>query len=58
MLPASEVDPSPRSKPVFGNLHANRRFNRVTPHGRTKVDGQCMLFALVHAAPTLPPSNA
>ena len=35
-------------EPVFGNLRANKRLNRFTLRGRTKVDGQWKLFALVH----------
>ena len=35
-------------EPVFGNLRGNKRLNRFTLRGRTKVDGQWKLFALVH----------
>ena len=35
-------------EPVFGNLRANKRLNRFTLRGKTKVDGQWKLFALVH----------
>lgn len=35
-------------EPVFGNLRANKRLNRFTLRGRSKVDGQWKLFALVH----------
>jgi transposase len=35
-------------EPVFGNLRHNKRLNRFTLRGRTKVDGQWKLFALVH----------
>ena len=33
---------------VFGNLRHNKRLNRFTLRGRTKVDGQWKLFCLVH----------
>jgi transposase len=35
-------------EPVFGNLRSNKRLNRFTLRGRSKVDGQWKLFALVH----------
>lgn len=35
-------------EPVFGNLRYNKRLNRFTLRGRSKVDGQWKLFALVH----------
>ena len=35
-------------EPVFGNLRHNKRLNRFTLRGRSKVDGQWKLFALVH----------
>lgn len=35
-------------EPVFGNLRANKRLNRFTLRGRTKVDGQWKLYCLVH----------
>ncbi|QBB72028.1 IS1182 family transposase [Pseudolysobacter antarcticus] len=35
-------------EPVFGNLRHNKRLNRFTLRGQTKVDGQWKLFALVH----------
>ncbi len=35
-------------EPVFGNLRANKRLDRFTLRGRTKVDGQWKLFCLVH----------
>ena len=35
-------------EPVFGNLRYNKRLARFTLRGRTKVDGQWKLFALVH----------
>jgi len=35
-------------EPVFGNVRANKRLNRFTLRGQTKVDGQWKLFALVH----------
>lgn len=35
-------------EPVFGNLRANKRLDRFTLRGRTKVDGQGKLFCLVH----------
>jgi transposase len=35
-------------EPVFGNLRHNKRLNRFTLRGQTKVDGQWKLFCLVH----------
>jgi transposase len=35
-------------EPVFGNLRHNKRLDRFTLRGQTKVDGQWKLFALVH----------
>jgi hypothetical protein len=35
-------------EPVFANLRHNKRLTRFTLRGRTKVDGQWKLFALVH----------
>jgi transposase len=35
-------------EPVFGNVRYNKRMERFTLRGRTKVDGQWKLFALVH----------
>lgn len=35
-------------EPVFGNLRGNKRLNRFTLRGRTKVDGQWKLYCLVH----------
>lgn len=35
-------------EPVFGNLRGNKQLNRFTLRGRSKVDGQWKLFALVH----------
>ncbi len=35
-------------EPVFGNVRYNKRLDRFTLRGRTKVDGQWKLFALVH----------
>ena len=35
------------AEPVFGNLRHNKRLNRFTLRGRTKVDGQWKLFCLV-----------
>lgn len=35
-------------EPVFGNVRHNKRLNRFTLRGRSKVDGQWKLFALVH----------
>ncbi len=35
-------------EPVFGNVRSNKRLNRFTLRGRTKVDAQWKLFALVH----------
>lgn len=35
-------------EPVFGNIRYNKRLNRFTLRGTTKVDGQWKLYALVH----------
>ena len=35
-------------EPVFGNLRANKRLDRFTLRGRTKVNGQWTLYCLVH----------
>ena len=35
-------------EPVFGNLRNNKRLDRFTLRGRTKVDGQWKLYCLVH----------
>ena len=35
-------------EPVFGNLRANKRLDRFTLRGRTKVDAQWRLYCLVH----------
>jgi transposase len=35
-------------EPVFANLRHNKRLDRFTLRGRTKVDGQCKLYCLVH----------
>ncbi|GJG88964.1 IS1182 family transposase [Gemmatimonadetes bacterium T265] len=35
-------------EPVFGNLRANKRLDRFTLRGRTKVDGPWKLYCLVH----------
>jgi len=35
-------------EPVFANIRHNKRLNRFTLRGKTKVDGQWKLFALVH----------
>lgn len=35
-------------EPVFANLRHNKRLDRFTLRGQTKVDGQWKLFALVH----------
>ena len=35
-------------EPVFGNLRGNKRLQRFTLRGRTKVDGQWKLFCMVH----------
>ena len=35
-------------EPVFGNLRGNKRLNRFTLRGRTKVDGQWKLYCMVH----------
>ena len=35
-------------EPVFGNLRHNKRLNRFTLRGRTKVDAQWKLYCLVH----------
>ena len=33
---------------VFGNLRHNKRLNRFTLRGKTKVDGQWKLYCMVH----------
>ena len=35
-------------EPVFGNIRGNKRLDRFTLRGRTKVDGQWKLYCLVH----------
>ncbi len=35
-------------EPVFGNLRHNKRLNRFTLRGRTKVDAQWKLYCMVH----------
>ncbi len=35
-------------EPVFGNVRYNKRLDRFTLRGRTKVNGQWLLFCLVH----------
>ncbi|WP_411278989.1 transposase [Gemmatimonas sp.] len=35
-------------EPVFGNLRYNKRRDRFTLRDRTKVNGQWLLFCLVH----------
>ncbi len=35
-------------EPVFANVRYNKRLNRFTLRGRTKVNGQWLLFCLVH----------
>ena len=35
-------------EPVFGNMRYNKRLDRFTRRGRTKVNGQWLLFCLVH----------
>ncbi|MGQ0801435.1 MAG: transposase, partial [Pseudomarimonas sp.] len=35
-------------EPVFANIRHNKRLNRFTLRGKTKVDGQWKLFALDH----------
>ncbi len=35
-------------EPVFANVRYNRRLDRLTLRGRTKVQGQWLLFCLVH----------
>jgi len=35
-------------EPVFGNLRHNKRLNRFTLRGQSKVDGQWKLYCLVH----------
>ena len=35
-------------EPVFGNLRYNKRLDRFTLRGKTKVDAQWKLFCLVH----------
>jgi len=35
-------------EPVFGNLRGNKRLNRFTLRGKTKVDGQWKLYCMMH----------
>jgi hypothetical protein len=35
-------------EPVFGNLRYNKRLSRFTLRGKTKVDGQFKLYAMMH----------
>ncbi len=35
-------------EPVFAKVRYNKRLDRFTPRGRTKVNGQWLLFCLVH----------
>ena len=35
-------------EPVFGNIGTNKRLNRFSLRGKTKVQGQWQLFCLVH----------
>lgn len=35
-------------EPVFGNTRGNKRLDRFTLRGQTKVDGQWKLYCLVH----------
>ena len=35
-------------EPVFANVRYNKRLDRSTLRGRTKVNGQWLLFCLVH----------
>lgn len=35
-------------EPVFANLRHNKRLDRFTLGGRTKVDGQWKLYCMVH----------
>ncbi|MBS4095564.1 MAG: transposase [Sulfuricella sp.] len=35
-------------EPVFGNIRGNKRLDRFTLRGKTKVDGQWKLYCLVH----------
>jgi hypothetical protein len=35
-------------EPVFGNLRANKRLDRFTLRGRSKVNAQWLMFCLVH----------
>ena len=35
-------------EPVFGNVRYNKRLDRFTLRGRTKVNGQWLLYCLVH----------
>lgn len=35
-------------EPVFGNIRGNKRLNRFTLRGREKVNGQWLMFCLVH----------
>jgi len=35
-------------EPVFGNIRGNKRLDRFTLRGRSKVDGQWKLYCLMH----------
>jgi len=35
-------------EPVFGNITANKKLRRSSLRGKTKVNGQWLLFFLVH----------
>ena len=35
-------------EPVLGNLRGNKRLCRFTLRGRTKIDGQCKLYCMMH----------
>ena len=35
-------------EPVYGNIRYNKRLDRFTLRGRAKVNGQWLLFCLVH----------
>ena len=35
-------------EPVFGNLRGNKRLNRFTLRGATKVDGQWKSYCMMH----------
>jgi len=35
-------------EPVFGNINTNKRLNRFSLRGKTKVNAQWLMFCMVH----------